>query len=158
MIAALSNWTIALADHWPSPGQSKIVSVGTPPPGRPPEDRPMTVVVGIIAFRRACFRTTTFSLSPFDRAVLMYSWFSTSSMLDRIIRVMTAIVTKDRVIAGRTRWLTASRSPSQLSARIESMTYRFVIEGTGAPGTPYIVGLLRADTGNSATPISRIGM
>ena len=121
MIAALSVFVIAEADHCPSPGHANTVSVRTAPPRRPPNARPITVVVGMRAFRRACFLMTTRSSSPFDRAVLMYSWFRTSSMLERIIRVITAIVPKARVIEGRARCQSASPRPCQLCARMASI-------------------------------------
>jgi hypothetical protein len=62
--------SVAVADHRPKPGQLKIDSVNTAPLSKPPNDSPITVVVGIRALRRACFLITNLSGKPLDRAVL----------------------------------------------------------------------------------------
>ena len=63
------------------------------------------VIIGIIAFERACFITTTFSLNPFALAVVTYSSFRESIILERVIRLRIEDSAAPKVIDGRIIWL-----------------------------------------------------
>src|SRR3990170_2154787 len=63
------------------------------------------VIIGIIAFERACFITTIFSLSPFALAVVTYSSFRESIILERVIRLRIEDSAVPKVIDGRIIWL-----------------------------------------------------
>ena len=52
----------------PNPGHENTVSVIGAPPKAVPSDNAMKVIVGIIAFRSACFQTIVLSGSPFALA------------------------------------------------------------------------------------------
>ena len=62
----------------------------------------MAVTIGIAPLRRAWRRITADSPMPFARAVRRKSWFSTSSMLERVMRAVRAIAQTPRVTVGRT--------------------------------------------------------
>src|SRR3989338_110390 len=66
------------------------------------------VIIGIIAFERACFITTVFSLNPFALAVVTYSSFRESSILERAIRLRIEDSAVPKVIDGRIIWLILS--------------------------------------------------
>src|SRR5229473_5121555 len=74
----------------PTPGHAKMVSVTTAPPRRKPYWSPTTVTTGISAFLRACLPTTLQGGTPLARAVVTYSRPSTSSMPERVSRLMMA--------------------------------------------------------------------
>ena len=77
-------------------------------------------------------------------------------MLDRIIRTMTAIVTKARVKAGSIRWEIASQSAVPSNARSASTVYNFVVAQSGndtrSVQTPYHPDVARPSRGRSLTP------
>ena len=53
-----------------------------------------------MAFRKACRKRTPRSATPLARAVLTYSWWSTSSRAERVVRVSTANWKSPRATAG----------------------------------------------------------
>jgi hypothetical protein len=55
--------------HLPMPGHEKMVSVRMAPPSSSPTCRPMVVITGIMALRRACSPMTRLGLRPLARAV-----------------------------------------------------------------------------------------
>src|SRR5215475_6153735 len=75
----------------PTPGHAKMVSVTTAPPRRKPYWRPTTVTTGMSALVSACLATTPAGGTPLARAVVTYSRPSTSSMPERVRRLMMAI-------------------------------------------------------------------
>ena len=69
IIIGLSRLVMLSQTNFPTPGQEKIVSVNNAPASNAHKFKPMTVIVGIIAFLAACFNTTSLSVRPLDRAV-----------------------------------------------------------------------------------------
>ncbi len=55
----------------PTPGHANTVSTMTAPDSKTPSWRPVRVTTGIIAFFRACLKSTGPAPSPFARAVRM---------------------------------------------------------------------------------------
>ena len=113
------------------PGQEKIVSVRIAPASRRPTWSPMTVSTGSSAFRSACRKTTTRRDRPFASAVRMYSRESTSSMLARVIRAMTASGIVASASAGSIRCRSASARVAQSRCSAASRMTKFV-HGTNA--------------------------
>ncbi len=85
------------------PGRPNTVSVTIAPPISSAKVRPSTVTTGISALRSAWCSTTRRSDTPLARAVRMWSSPSTSSMLARVKRRISAELTTPSTIAGRTR-------------------------------------------------------
>jgi len=66
------SWAkMALTINRPIPGHAKMVSTSTEPENRNGSERPMRVMIGRSAFRRACLPITTRSGRPLARAVRM---------------------------------------------------------------------------------------
>jgi len=91
---------IASTSSLPTPGHENTVSVKTAPPNKYPNCNPITVITGIKAFLRACLLITFFSATPFALAVLIKSCLITSSIDERVIRVIIAAALVPNVIAG----------------------------------------------------------
>src|SRR5215471_7133049 len=105
---SLHHRVVALEDR--CHGQAKIVSVTTAPPSRKPYWSPTTVTTGIKALARACLPTTPSGGTPLARAVVTYSRPSTSSMPDRVSRLMMATEVVASVAAGSRTWRKPSHS------------------------------------------------
>ena len=68
-ITGMSRPPTAFTSPWPMPGKSNTYSTTTMPPARYRKLRPMTWMVGAIAFGRACTSTTRHCGTPFSRAI-----------------------------------------------------------------------------------------
>ena len=73
------------------------------PPSRLASCSPLMVMVGIMALRSVYLKITLRSLSPSERAVSTYSLFISSSMDERVSRVVKAAWRKPIAAAGRIR-------------------------------------------------------
>ena len=67
------------------------------------------VIIGLTALRSACLSSTTRSVSPLARAVVVYCCPSTSSMLPRMMRVSPAVMAVEITSAGTTKCLARSQ-------------------------------------------------
>ena len=73
----------------------------------------MTVTTGRMALRSACAVTTVRSGTPFERAKVMNSMRSTSIMLARVTRAISARLKNVSVRAGSARWWSRSSVAAQ---------------------------------------------
>ena len=110
----------------PTPGQANTVSVTIAPAIISANSSTENVTTGRSAFLSACFQITIHSGSPLMRASLTYSLSSTSSMAERVSRMMGGVVAHPMATAGRTRLPrcprpAAGRSPSQTAKTSISM-------------------------------------